>query len=266
MKALAAILVLGLAACATPAHEHVEPMAQAAPAQAAPEPNLAMFRAETAMNATCAANPQNAEEELNFVCSLQSADFAHLEAGRGPVPHLGCAPGAPCVIENTSLVIRILHSPSTGMGEVPHGSSIEVTGFDRPRAHVDVRELVGLREWTPMTDAPVTPPPMRPGAVRAFDLSPEATARILALALASALRENLEPPTWLACRVDPEAGSGQQAVTLFATDLGGSFVQLFFGSENHAYLRNGAYYGQAGRIAALAMGVTSPDSGCRRAS
>lgn len=216
-----------------------------------------------AMRATCGANPQNAEREINFVCSLQSTDLAHLEAERTPPPRLGCPPAVACDIEDSSLVVRILFSPATmGMDNVPRATSLEITGFDKPAAHASVRPLEGLGPWRPMTDAPTTPPLMRRAeGAREFDLSPETTKRILDLA--SALRKTPETATWLLCRIDAGAGADAQPAVVFSNDPAGAFIELFFGGETHAYLRNGAYYGKAGRIAALASGSDRPETRCR---
>jgi hypothetical protein len=215
------------------------------------------------MQGTCGSYPQNAEREINFVCSMQSAELAHIEAGRAPPPKQGCPPAIACDIEDASLVVRILFSPATmGMDNVPRATRVELSGFDKPVAHASARQLEGLGPWSPMTDAPTTPPLMRRARQeREFDLSPEATKRILDLA--SALRKEPEVPTWLLCQIDAGAGKDAQPAVVFSNDPAGAFVELYFGGETHAYLRNGAYYGKAGAIAALASGVTRPDTRCK---
>ena len=252
---------LAVAACATPAPVIAAPPASALATAAPPAAPDRAAEAVSIMQATCGANPQNAEEEINFVCSLQSTKLAHIEAGRTDVPSQNCPPGVACDIANTSLVVRILVSPGTSMDGVPRATSVEVSGFDQPSAHADVRELVGFGPWRPMTDAPVTPPLMKHGRDRSYELSPGATRRILELA--GALRENPEPATWMLCRIDPKGAADAQPVVIFSTDPAGAFVELFFGGENHAYLRNGAYYGKAGAIAALATGADRIETRCR---
>jgi hypothetical protein len=239
------------------------PVPQAGVAAPPPPAALSDRAAEAArvMQATCGGNPQNAEEEINFVCSLQSTNLAHIEADRPGVPTQGCAPGVACDIDNSALVVRVLVSPGTNMDGVPRAVSVEVSGFDKPSAHADVRELVGFGPWRPMTDAPVTPPLMKHGRDRSYELSPGATKRILELA--GALRENPEPTTWMLCRIDPKGAADAQPVVVFSTDPAGAFVELFFGGETHAYLRNGAYYGKAGAIAALATGADREETRCR---
>lgn len=256
---------LALAACvSSPALPAGAPQAAASPGvpHVAETPSKAADAARV-MQATCGANPQNAEREINFVCSLQSSDLAHLEAGRAPPPKLGCPPAVACDIEDASLVVRILFSPATmGMDNVPRATSLEITGFDKPTARASARPLEGLAPWRPMTDAPTTPPLMQRAKGGAeFDLTPEATRRILDLA--SALRRQPETATWLLCRIDAGAGKDALPAVVFSNDPAGAFIELFFGAETHAYLRNGAYYGKAGRIAALASGSDRPETRCR---
>jgi hypothetical protein len=261
MRAALAFAMLFLAGCASApaAFELMRDEAElAAPQPISPTGDAALAQASKAMAATCGSAVQNADREINFVCSLQSAELAHAEAGRDHVASQGCPPLVACDIEDKSLVVRILYSPATGMDQVPRASSLELTGFDGPRAHADLRELVGLGPYRPLTDAPGIPPPMQRGKRdRAFDLTPEQTKRILELA--AALRADAEPSTWLLCAINP---GGPQPTVVFSTDPAGAFIELYFGAETHAYLRNGAYYGKAGAIASLAMGGTR-ESPCR---
>jgi hypothetical protein len=201
----------------------------------------------------CTRNVQSAVEETWFMCSLASAGLAHKEAGRAAMGNADCvASPESCQAPDSSLVVRLLFSPPAYGKGPPRASSIELTGFGARNAHADMRELVGPEDWytRERMGAGFERPPMTPGPASGFDLSAEATAGILKLA--HDLRAEPEQHSWTMCTID-EPGEDSDHVIMMG-DAAGIFIQLFFGGEEHAYLRNSMYLGQAGDIAALLFG------------
>jgi hypothetical protein len=207
------------------------------------------------MSAACVRDVANAAPELDFVCSLLSADIAHAEAGRMPVAKRACA--GEC--GDAAITIRLLYSPAPAMNHAPIAASIEAAGFDTPSAQLDIRELLG--DKTPMVDAHAVPPPMRRGATQAANLPPVLTAEILMLA--KELRSEPEQASWIVCVVPGPGGDQKNDTVVLFQDAAGAFIQVFYGGEEHAYLRASPFYGKAGRIAALALGFEPPEEDCR---
>jgi hypothetical protein len=253
-SSISAFAALTAAGCVTPAAPTTGPVV--APAQA-PTPDVQ----QTAMASTCARDVLNAAKELDFVCSLFSADLAHVEAGRPAAPKSACVSAAPDCPANANLTIRLLYSPAPAMNRLPIAASIEASGFDTPSASLDIRELRG--EAVPMNqqDPHAVPPPMHRGETKLVTLSPEVTAKILALA--TALRGEPEQASWILCVAPSQDGNEAHDTTILSPDASGVFVQIFYGAEEHAYLRASPFYGQAGRIAALALGFDPPKEDCR---
>jgi hypothetical protein len=187
--------------------------------------------------------------------------LAHVEAGRPPAPKPVCVSAAPGCPINANLTIRLLYSPAPAMNRAPIAASIEATGFDTPSATLDIRELRGQAVPMNQQDPHAVPPPMRRGDTKSVTLSPEATAKILALA--SALRAEPEQPSWILCVAPSPDGNEAHDTTILSPDPSGAFIQIFYGSEEQAYLRASPFYGQAGRIAALALGFEPPKEDCR---
>jgi hypothetical protein len=201
----------------------------------------------------CTRNVQSAVSDTWFLCSLASASRAHEEAGRAAMGNADCmASPESCKAPDSSLVVRILFSPPAFGKGPPRASSIELAGFSEKRAHADMRELVGPEDWytREQMGAAFERPPMTRGAAGGFDLSEQATTAILKLA--HDLREKPEQPSWTICAVDQPGEEKDQVIMM--GDAAGIFIQLFFGGEEHAYLRNSMYLGHAGDIAALLFG------------
>lgn len=205
----------------------------------------------------CARNVQNAIGDTWFLCSLASTDLAHAEAGREKLGNADCDSDPDrCKAPDTALVVRLLFSPATVGREPPRASSIELTGFGGRQAHVETRELVGPATWnTEQHMSMFERPPLTAGAKMAFELSEAATKDILRLA--HDLREMPEQASWTLCK------DAREDQVIFMADAAGIFVQLYFGQEEYAYLRNSMYLGHAGDIAALVMGGERNADACR---
>jgi len=209
----------------------------------------------------CRRNVQSAVEETWFLCSLASASLAHEEAGRAAMGNADCiASPESCKAPDSSLVVRLLFSPPAFGRGPPRASSIELAGFGAKRAHADMRELTGPEDWytRKQMDAGFHRPPMQAGAGRGFDLSEQATAEILSLA--HGLREKPEQNSWTLCSIDEPGVENDQVIMM--GDAAGIFIQLFFGGEEHAYLRNSMYLGHAGDIAAVLFGDPRNTEAC----
>ena len=243
VRAAGVLAFLALDACASAPHQSAAAMAPA-----------------TAGLESCLRNIQNAVSDTWFLCSLASSTLAHEEAGREEIGNADCvASPEACQAPDTSLVVRVLFSPPVFGKGPPRASSIELAGFDRARAHADMRELVGPETWfTEQRMSTFERPPMKPGARSQFDLSEQATAEILGLA--HDLRNEPEQPSWTLCTIDVPDDANDQVIMM--GDAAGIFIQFFFGGEEYAYLRNSMYLGHAGDVAALLFGDERNTDAC----
>jgi hypothetical protein len=218
-------------------------------------PQAAASAAASADLGVCLRNVLSAIDDSWFMCSLASAGLAHEEAGRAAMGNADCLSSPEiCEAPDISLVVRVLFSPPVVSVGPPRASSIELAGFDHPRAHADMRELAGPEDWYTRQQMASTSafkrPPMTLSAKSGFDLSPEATAEILKLA--HDLRNTPEQHSWTICTVRNPGETKDTSIMM--GDAAGIFIQIFFGNEEYAYLRNSMYLGHAGDIAALLFG------------